>query len=108
MKQLRITLLTVSILAISAFGINECAILIHKANASGLWRNIQISWNRSIYQTGNQLNNLNQGRPMNLSLQEQTNQIARQAIAEWDAKHPKPDHSKSIVDWSISNPPMAR
>ena len=56
MKQLRITLLTVSILAISAFGINECTILIHKANTSGLWRNIQINWNRSLAETGKELN----------------------------------------------------
>ena len=55
MKRLQITLLSVSILSISAFGINECAILFHKAAAAHLIQNTQKAWNHSIAETSDEL-----------------------------------------------------
>jgi hypothetical protein len=59
MRRLQIITLSVSIFAITAFGINQCAALFHKAETAGLWRNIQISWNRSLIETGKEFNSLN-------------------------------------------------
>ena len=55
MKRLQMTLLAVSILAISAFGINECAILTHKVTAAHLIQNTQKAWDRSIAETSDEL-----------------------------------------------------
>ena len=45
-----------SIFAVSAFGVNQCAILIHKAGTAGLLRNIADNWNQSLTETGKELN----------------------------------------------------
>jgi hypothetical protein len=56
MKRLQIIALSAIIFAITGFGISEWENVFHKANTSGLLRNIQISWNRSLTETGNELN----------------------------------------------------
>jgi hypothetical protein len=94
MKRLRVIALSVSIFAIAAFGCNQCAILIHKAGTAGLWRNIQISWNRSLAETGKELNSFNAAFPPKRN--REFDAMAQHAIR---ASVP-PDHSKSIVDWS--------
>lgn len=101
MKRLQIALLSVSIFAVGAFGINECAILAHKANTSGLWRNIQVSWNHSLAETGKELNDANNAFT---SLSPAHGASERWGMSDqWKQEHPR----SSIVDWSLSNPPMA-
>ena len=44
MKRLQMILLRTSIFAVSAFGVNQCAILIHKAGTAHLIQNTQRAW----------------------------------------------------------------
>jgi hypothetical protein len=56
MKRLQIIALSVSIFAISAFGINQCAILFHKASQTHLnWGQM---WHRSITETAHEFDAL--------------------------------------------------
>jgi hypothetical protein len=93
MKRLQIIALSAGIFAITGFGVSEWANVFHK---TGLGHSIQWSWQHSITETSQELQQIMR---VPFTHSKAYNAITQHAIEE-GIKHVYPDHSKSIVDWS--------
>ena len=92
-------LLGASCFAVSAFGVNQCTILIHKAGTTHLIQNTQRAWNRSITETSDELTVAFGGKS-----KEETDRIEQNKANQTRWAKERADYEVWATNWRATHP----